>query len=159
MIRHPDPTRLTSDDLPENERRELLEHVHGCERCRRSLASSDPARLFSLLALAPLPADALDRLSERVSAGVDRAAGGRPRRWAGAASIAASLVLAGFLGGLLLRHEGSVALEAVASTPTTAIEAPLAGIELISTPSDAQVVELAIGETQVVMIFDKGLDI
>jgi hypothetical protein len=156
MTHHPDPTRLSRDDLPADERRRLLEHVRGCDGCRRTLAGADPARLFSMLALAPVPADALDRLSNRVREDVERAGGGRGRRWVGsAASLAASLLLAGFLGGVLLRHEGSMTDELAAVAP----EAPASGVELISTPGEAQVVELAIGETQVVMIFDKGLDI
>ena len=37
--------------------------------------------------------------------------------------------------------------------------APERGLELISSPGEAEVVDFALGDTQVVMIFDKALDI
>jgi hypothetical protein len=37
--------------------------------------------------------------------------------------------------------------------------APSDGIELISSPGDAQVMEFTVGETQIVMIFDEAMDI
>ena len=36
---------------------------------------------------------------------------------------------------------------------------PVRGIELLSSPGDAEVVDFAIGDAQVVMIFDEELDI
>jgi len=36
---------------------------------------------------------------------------------------------------------------------------PAAGVELLSSPGAARVVDLTVGETQVVMIFDEGLDL
>ena len=161
---HPETRRLIGlSDLPEGERRDVLDHVDRCAECRARLAAADPSALFALLALEPLPADALDRLTGRLEAELDRGAPRRLTRWYVAASVAASLALGGFFGW-----------QAWQSAPTPVVadghpfpelreliesRAPATGIELISSPSDADLVDFAVGEAQVVMIFDKELDI
>ena len=173
---HPVRGRLAEfDDLPRDERQQLLEHARDCAACRRALIAADPARLFALLGVDALPDEALERLSDRVGREVDRSA--RPavsrRRVYGAASIAASLVLGAVLGAYLLtpRHEqeddgGIVAVEGETTPAEQWIPSegqpaaqPVRGVELISSPSSGRVVNLLVGGTRVVMIFDEELDI
>jgi len=170
MTPHPDAIRFQRlDELPAEERATLLEHARECAECRRRMAGDDPARLFALLALETPPAQALDRLSANLNRSLD---GMAPRRSArtwfrSAASIAAALALAGFLGSYTLRQP-EPRLTVAADLGSTAEAATVAAyeaktppecVELISSPGEAQVMELAIGDTQVVMIFDEALDI
>jgi hypothetical protein len=163
MIEHPDLSSRTSlDGLSEHERRALLGHVSACPRCREALAGDDPSRLLALLALASPPQEAMERLSARVAGGVDRLGASRRGRGAGfVASIAATLLLAAILGGYLVRQgpPAPPAARPVANGWSAAAEPAPGGVELISSPGEAQVVELSIGGTQVVMIFDEALDI
>jgi len=164
MNRHPDSRLLTRADLPPDRYREVVAHVAECSRCRAIFLAEDPSRAFALLALASPPAAALERLSRGVREGVNAAAvRRRPRPRIAIASLAASLLLAGFLGGFLLRQEVPVPLPAVAAgilaEGALPADQPASGVELLSSPGDAQVMELAIGDTQVVMIFDEALDI
>lgn len=170
MSQHPEPGLLSRFETLEGEARaELLDHVGGCAECRARLAEGDPTRLFALLALQPLPRPALDRLSARVDAELDRDARRRPSwpRFGAVASLAASLVLAGLFGIYLtgrstpepapvlpLEGPGPARAE-VLSEPWPATD----GLELISSPGEAQVMELTVGETQFVMIFDEAMDI
>jgi hypothetical protein len=117
----------------------------------------------------PLPTDRLAELSARLDGALDRSTPKRtaPRWISSAAALAASVILAGFLGSYvswqsrISPHSASVTSPAGAPLAVAASEQdpPTGGVELISTPGDAQVMELAIGETQVVMIFDEALDI
>lgn len=160
-----------------DERARMLEHIDACPSCRHALAEADPAALFGLLALRPIPVAQLDRLSERVEAAIDRestpaGAGAVRRRFAG---IAASLLLAAGFLGYMQRHERrmtvtadsrSHAVTAAHTTPATPTAvswvAPLdtpRSIEVLETPGTAEIVDFAVGDTQVVMIFDEELDI
>ncbi|MCP3979545.1 MAG: hypothetical protein GY716_09475 [bacterium] len=154
------------DELADGPRADVLDHAASCASCRRRLIADDPSRLFALLAVDPIPAEALDRLSSRVSAGIDRGDAPRrgDRRLVVAASLAASLLLAGTLLVFGLRGPGLGAPAFVADRTADAgliqlrAAAPLDGIELISTRGDdAQVVDMNLGGTQIVMIFDEEL--
>jgi hypothetical protein len=167
MSGHPDLRPLLQDDAP-GDRHEALEHIRGCTRCRAEVARDDPSRLFALLALEPVPEALLQRLSRNVDDAVDRELADRLplRRW-GIASLAASILLAGFFSTYLWtrgRPTGAPPLgggvdlvEHVDAGPEGPL-APPAVIE-VSSPGTAQVLDLSVGDTQLVMIFDKALDI
>jgi hypothetical protein len=140
-------------------RDDALRHAAGCTRCRERLAASDPSRLFALLALESPDGAALERLSESVMQQVEerRSApqyGGLLRRLA---PVAASLLLAGTFGIYMTGENDSGQTASLAPRPVA--PAPSNGIELISSPGDAQVMEFTVGETQIVMIFDEAMDI
>lgn len=141
-------------------RDERLRHAQDCAACRKELFGDSPERLFSLLALGEAPAADLDRLTSGVMQRIeDEAAGRRRLHLRAIVPVAASLLLAGLLGiyTTLQRIEPAPGLAAL--EPFLEASAPSGGIELISSPGDAQVMEFAVGETQVVMIFDESLDI
>jgi anti-sigma factor RsiW len=157
---HPEPERVEGlGQLPPDERRAVLDHLRRCEPCREAWVARDSSRVFGLLLHTPIPAEALDRLSESVASRLDESAGApadRPRfAWA---SIAASLLLAALIGGFLISRPldrvvpGPVGSEARAGTVASG------GIELLA-PTGAQVYDLSVGDTRVVMIFDEELDI
>lgn len=167
---HVDPGRLAAfDRLSGSERAVVLRHAAGCSACRDRLLADDPTRIFAFLDTSPVPAAALDRLTTAVNAELDRPA---PRRRASSAwgPIAASLLLGALVGAYLLNRPDLPGLpELPGNVPpatTAAVGAgarpvdtvPASGIELLE-PTDAQVYDLSVGETQIVMIFDKGLDI
>ena len=168
MTRHPESSLLERyEALTAGEREELLAHAESCPSCRQRLAEADPTRLFALLSRAPVGEQALERLGERLDRDLGR---GDARRWGSpwfraAASVAASLALAAVLGSFALRPPaGMPVASAPAAAPSGVVlaregdPAP-GGVQLISSPGEAQVMELSIGETQVVMIFDEALDI
>ena len=155
------------DALAASERENALAHMRVCGPCRERLCAEEPSRLFALLALEPIPDAALEQLSRRVSVDLDRESGGAAvrRRWPEVASIAASLFIAViFLGYSWMPSSetsalaGPVAIDAPASQFASADESP-GQIQLISSPGTAQVLDLTVGDTRVVMIFDEALDI
>jgi hypothetical protein len=158
-MQHPELRRWLADPPEPSERRALLVHLRGCPSCQAALAKEDPARLFALVALEPVPEGLLDRLSAGVAAQLDGpTARGRRRRGWGA--IAASLLLAAVLGTYLLQGQGEPsvpagAMSAAASEPSS--EEP--AFELISSRGSAEVVDLSVGGDRFVMIFDEGLDL
>ena len=171
MTGHPSPQRLSELETAVGEsRRELLEHVRDCADCRATVLAEEPSRLFALLTLDAVPPEILDRLSRRLD---ERpAAPRRPGRpLAAVLSLAASIVLAGFLGSYLLSHPPQE-ITALAVPPTadpvwvssrpaqpqSARQAgPVHGVELLSSPGAGKLVNLSVGETRVVMIFDEAL--
>lgn len=168
MSRCPEATAWTElEALDRAERLALLEHARGCQACRGLLCAGDPSRAFALLALRPVPQAALDRVSARIAAAIDpRHAAPLPgaRRavvaaWAG---YAAAVLLAVAIAGLLAapwrapRLDDDPADVAFSASP---LGAARAGVEVLSSPGAARVVDLAVGETQVVMIFDERLDL
>ena len=150
------------DGLADAEREHALEHLGECEACQRETAAGDPTRLFALLATRPVPQAILDEVSGRVAAAVRGEEAVRVRlpsprlrtasAWAAAAALAAALLLP-LAGG-----PGRTAPEdpAVAFAPAAT---PRAGVQVVSSPGVSQVVDLTVGETQLVMIFDPGLDL
>lgn len=157
MSGHPDPRAARSEPA----RRECLRHLASCAECRASLAGDDPPALFALLALREPPKGALEEVSRSVAAGLaaERRSvldawreRGLPRLLpaAVAASAALAFVLAGLLGPV---PPGPSAPE------FAAVEARRADVRVTDTDGPAQVVDLTVGTTQVVMIFAAEIDL
>jgi hypothetical protein len=159
---HPDlaPLRSPSRAADRPDRGELLGHLARCARCRAELAADDPSRLFALLTLSEPPPGTLERLSREVRRRTAASAVPRRRHWrAAGGAMAASLALAAALGGFLWRSTPPVGRALAEAWPAAAVEAkPVTTIEL-SQPPSAQMLDLSIGETQVILIFDEALDI
>ena len=167
MSAHPDPGLFERFDLlTADARSDLLGHAADCAPCRERLLEEDRSRLFALLAVAPIPGEALERLSSGLNTELNRVAPPRRdlRRFRAVAGLAASLILAGFFGLYMTFSPGpEPVLVALPASPAAMLaserKAPAGGVQLISSPGEAQVLELTIGETQVTMIFDEALDI
>ena len=162
MSRHPEPSMLGRlAELSGDDRERIVQHLDGCARCRARVSEQDPSALFALLSLETVPQDALDRLSARVASALAEGRTVRPRftyRWA--AALAASVLLAAFFVGYLLREAPPAEHVELSPVPEFVLpDAPERGIELLSSPGTAQLVGFTVGETQVVMIFDEELDI
>ncbi len=151
------------DAMTEERRSVVLEHVAECPACRAAWLEEDGSRLFSLLSRAPVPEPRLEERSARVGSALDElapAATGRLRFRI--ASIAASLLLAAVLGGVLWNHEWP---DGRAATPGQIESLPVlneevAGMQVVETPGeDSQVLNLNVGGTQIVMIFDESIDL
>jgi hypothetical protein len=155
---HPDLDGLLDPrvPLPEPARTESLRHVSTCAACRARLAAEDPSRLFSLLALGAPPPAVLERLSRGVGEAVAAPAESDRRRRV-AAVLAASLAAAALLGGVLWRQSpgGTEVARSAASPPGPAIPATVEA----DASAAAHVIDLSIGDTQLIMIFDEGLDL
>ena len=160
MTGHPDPRRI--ERLEGSARREALDHLSRCEACRDEAFGHDPAALFALLAARPVPADALDSVSRVVSVAVR---GGReiprpapPARlrsasaWVAAALLAAAL-LAPLAGRLRTPERPAVAATAEGG------KAPRAAVQPAAASETIQTVDLTVGDTQLVMIFDPRLEL
>ncbi len=152
----------------ERRHRELREALED-PAARQRLAGDDPTRLFALLATRPVPDAVLDAVSREVAAGIRRE-GRRPgaSRWLAWGGVAAGLLLAATLAVPLYRPLGPPATVVVDSgggawaDPVTPQET-LPGREglQLTLAGDArpQVFDLAVGDVQVVMIFDEGLEL
>ena len=169
MHDHLEPRELIDFDRLESTRREeALAHIEACADCRGRWLAEDPSRIFALLSLSPIPEVALDDLSARLGDAIDSAPDSRrPRpRLHAFTSIAASLLLAAaFLGYLSIRSTPPIGTP-TALAPVAVVERieqgeprPTEGVEVISSPGAAQILELSVGETQVVMIFDEAMKI
>ena len=167
MSAHPDLRPLLDGaELDRESRARLLAHVRDCAACRTEIAVRDPSLLFTLLACEPVPASVLDQLSERTAAAM--AAERRPRRavpgWAWGA-VAASLLTLGVFGTLMNRSgvdpPPPLPREVVATPPLPSDPAalPAGMIELFDSPGTADVVEMTVGDVDVVMIFDEAMKI
>lgn len=161
----PEPTIwIELDALAGDARTALLAHAHACSACRKRLLAEDPTRAFALLALRPVPQAALARVSASVMAAVDAAheAPLPATRRAVVAGWAAAAILAIAVAGMLAsplrapRMEDDPADIALGVSP---LGPARAGVEVLSSPGASRVVDLAVGETQVVMIFDERLDL
>ena len=172
MTAHPPYERLRalSDESPveEGDRTALLQHLAGCAACRERWLDEEPSRVFSLLSVEAIPEEALERLTRNLNRAIDtQDAPSRvlPLRYA-VAAIAAALALAAFFGVELTRRSPVVPQVALDTASPAELSAPLGrdrspepGIELIHSPGTAQVLDLSVGDTQFVMIFDEALDI
>jgi predicted anti-sigma-YlaC factor YlaD len=153
-LRCPDPSVLRSPDaLVGDERARVLRHLVECGSCRQLYVADDPSRLFALLAFTPIPAETLEAVSAGIS---DRMSGSepRPRRLALAAGWAAAAVLGVLTARTLfdpMRPTGRGGLDSVA------VQHPRADVEVFSPADERQVVDLTVGDSQVVMIFDERL--
>jgi anti-sigma factor RsiW len=155
MSPHADPLRLASSSG--RERRALLEHVRRCAACRRDLAAHDPSALFGLLALAPVPEALLDELSTEVArrAGSDRSPFGviaGPAVWPRRAAAAAVLVLT-LLSGYATLYQPP------AAPPPIALSSQRADVDVESGRGVSQVIDLTVGETQIVMVYNGDLNL
>ena len=116
---------------------------------------NDPTAIFARLRAVEIPPDLLEAVSRDVAAALDRDV---PRRswlrptaaWAAAAALAAAALLVP-----VWRDRDPVAPVATVRAP--AVATPRAGITSLRTPGPAQVLDLTVGDTQVVMIFDAEL--
>ena len=153
MSAHVDPVRLASASGVE--RRAFLEHVRACATCRRAAVDHDPSMIFGLLALAPLPPVLLDDLSREVArrAGNDRQPYGalsESARWPRRAAAAAVFALTLLSGYATLR-------ERYASPAPLALSSRRADVEVDSGRGVSQVIDLTVGETQIVMVYNGEL--
>ena len=117
----------------------------------------DPTTIFARLRDVEIPPELLASVSQEVSAALDREV--PQRTWirpAVAWAAAAALALAVLVPAALRPHPTAPPVVAVAA-PAAAPETPRAGIESLRTPGPAQVLDLTVGDTQVVMIFDAEL--
>jgi len=163
---HPPQSRWSAfDELRRAEREELLRHAYECAECRDRLLEADPTRAFALLSVRPVPEPVL----EQVSAGVRRQLDApRPARRVGGVAwgaIAASLVLAATLGGLVVRQRsvigapaGGPQVESARAVEPGPEYAEPSAIEVLS-PAGAEVYDLSVGDARIVMVFDSEIDI
>jgi anti-sigma factor RsiW len=144
---HPDLSR--TDGASAAERRQALEHIARCERCRARWTADDPSRVFALLAIAPIPAVTVEQVSlERIEKTPP------PRR---AFKVVAVWAAAACLGLAML-------VSALRPGPSPAVHVAdrkmgRAGVEVLEPRDGARVVDLTVGETQVVMVFDERLNL
>jgi len=153
---HVDPAQLASAEGPA--RRAMLAHVLGCAPCRERVAAHDPAALFGLLAWTPLPPALLDDLSKDVArrAGSDRSSFGAlavAATWPRRAAAAAVVALALFTGYATLRPRP------VAAPPPISASSRRADVEVKSGRGVSQVIDLTVGDTQIVMVYNGELQL
>ena len=161
MSSHVDPAALEAAHGAA--RREMLAHLVACAACRDAVASHDPALLFALVSLHPIPQDALDDVSREVARHTgstvpsirDWAATVLPRR----AAAAAAVLLALLTGVVTMRPTGVPVLPTVATLPPASAPAPRADVEVAPAEAVSQVVDLAFGDAQVVMVYNGDLDL
>jgi hypothetical protein len=159
---HPDLRRL--DDLPESERKTALAHLGVCSACRRAAVAEDPTRVFSILAARQVPEEVLERVSRGVAAVLRGDPGApslafRPRRarivsaWAAAAALAAALLLPLASRSPLPegRDNGTASLARAPMPRPEPSGAPRTG--------EPEMVNLAVGDTEIMMIFDPRIDL
>jgi hypothetical protein len=116
----------------------------------------DPTAIFARLRDVEIPAELLAAVSVGVSEALDRPV---PRHgwlrpaaaWAAAAALAAAVLVPAW------REPRS--LTPVATVVPQVAEPARAGITSLRTPGPAQVLDLTVGDTQVVMIFDAELSL
>jgi len=152
---HVDPRELS--EARGADRLEMVTHVAGCAACRDAVIDHDPALLFALLAIAPIPGRILEEVSTAVA---PRPEASRPRLKVAAAAVIAGLALAS--GYLTLGQRPRLAARSVATDlPTTASAASLARADVEVEPAGgvSHVVDLTVGETQVVMVYNGDLDL
>jgi hypothetical protein len=148
MIHPQPPTDWDSAD-PE-ERRNWIGHVESCSPCRDRWVSEDPSRMFSFLIDCPVVDDETERLAlDRLSGSVRENL--RPVRPAGrwfhlVAAAVLIMALVAPLAAWMLQDRPEPVL-------------PLAEVDLLFTPGQARVIDLSVGDTQVVMIFDPRLEL
>ena len=143
-MNHPDLQRLADGTLNGEAREAALDHLVGCSDCRRLWLADDPTRAFALLGRAPIPGPVLDGVVD----GVRRATA--PRRRFAVGAWAAALVIVATLLGFSLRET---------ETPLELDARPRGTLALLESPGEAEVFDLAVGDRQVVMIFDQEFEL
>lgn len=149
------------DELDRTARASAVEHASRCVACRDRLVATDPTRAFALLAAIPIPPERLDRLDADLGREIDRLSQRRVGISGRAvAFIAASVALAAVVAGLVGERDRAAPAPRADRGSEAADAGPAYGrVELLSLSGDAQVLDLHVGGTQVVMIFDKDLDL
>jgi len=152
---HVDPIRWES--ASGRQREEMLSHLAACASCQRAVAAHDPSAIFALLALAPLPASLLDDVSTAVArrAGTDQPSFGalaEPALWPRRAAAAAIVVLTLLSGYATLSKRPSLA-------PPVSLSQRRADVEVESGRGVSQVIDLTVGETQIVMVYNGDLNL
>ena len=135
------------------------------------MSGQDPTRSFAQLRDVEIPQERLDELSARIADAIDReqpivVSQRTPKRWRWAASIAASILLCSLLAIPLATHQLDEPLWVKPVVPLMPLEEATAGIqveatsiELISSPGEAQTLDLELGQARVLMIFDESIDL
>ncbi len=155
MSAHVDPLQLDAAKGPA--RRAMFAHLKECAACRNRAAAHDPAILFGLLAFTPLPEPLLHDLSDEVArrTGRDRSALGVlafATAWPRRAAVAAVVALTLISGYATLR-------EKTATPPELARSQPRADVEVHEGAGVSQVIDLTVGETQIVMVYNGDLNL
>ena len=153
-MNHPAPPR-DWDLALSAERNAWLAHISDCPACRDGWIAGDASRIFALLSDCPAADEAGEQAAlHRLSDDIRRAIrpDGYGSRWF---RFAAAAVLA---GALLAPSAGWLFRDRTA-TPVMAATYPLADVEVLSTPGEAQIIDLSVGDTQVVMIFDSRIEL
>jgi hypothetical protein len=152
---HVDPIRLAA--ASGLARHSMLLHLRGCASCRQVAVAHDASTLFSLLALAPVPESVLDDVSiavtrragsDRSSYGVLAESAGWPRRAAAAAVFALTL-----LSAYVTLHDRP------AEPPPSSLFSKRADVAVESGRGVSQVIDLTVGETQIVMVYNGDLNL
>ena len=137
----------------------MVDHLAQCAACRQAVADQDPSLLFGLLARVVIPESILDSVSETVAhhAGSDHPAVSdvwwnvtSVRRVASAAVVALALLT----GLFALRGRAPAPVTAV--VPAVSVPAS-AAVEVQPDAAVSEVVDLTVGETQVVMVYNGNL--
>lgn len=155
---------LGFDAFVDERRAQALDHLRACATCRAAWLAEDGSRVFSLLARAPISEDRLEQLSGRLDAALDELQPRRAERRGmfRVASIAASLLLAAVLGAVLWNHEFPSAT-VVTVERIEALAQPheeVAGIQFVDMlGDDARVLDLIIGGTQILIVFDESIEL
>lgn len=153
MSTHVDPIALEASSG--SARRAMLAHLDRCPDCRSAASEHDPTILFGLLALEPMPESLLSDLSDDVArlAGRDKFTPFASSRYAASprrVAAAAAVVLA-VLCGYTMLHEPP------AAPPTISMARPRADVAVDSGRGVSQVIDLTVGETQIVMVYNRDL--
>jgi anti-sigma factor RsiW len=151
---HVDPAVFASAAAPS--RRLMLAHLAECPACRARVAADDPSILFALLAVAPVPAAVLDAVSRETArhAGLDREAFGSlaesapGKRWVAVAAVAMLTLVCGY-----------ATLRERIAEPVAIVEQRRADVDVTPGTGVSQVIDLAVGETQIVMVYNGDLNL
>ena len=135
----------------------MVDHLAACASCRYAVACHDPALLFALLSRVRVPVRVLDDVSRGVASG---AGGGRISGadfWTGSAAArnaaaAAVLGLALLTGLATIRGRGPVPVQAPPGAAPAA-----ATVEVRPDAAVSQVVDLTVGQTRFVMVYNGNL--
>jgi hypothetical protein len=150
---HVDPATLAATSG--TARVAMLEHVRACASCRRAIAEHDPSALFGLLALQPVPAGVLDGLAVEVARRAGHGASpygtlAEPAAWPRRAAAAAVLALVALCGYVTVRDRP-------VGPPPLAMSSRRADVEVESGRGVSQVIDLTVGEAQLVMVYNGDL--
>ncbi len=164
MSAHVQPKTLSEAEGPA--RRAMLEHLASCAACREAAVLHDPSLLFALLALAPIPKADLDAVSAEVAhrAGRERGSFGellQERAWPRRVAAAAVVVLA-LAAGYVMREGKRIEPEAISQRVPQPVEPtalPHADVAVDSPRGVSQVIDMTVGDTQVVMVYNKDLNL